>query len=206
MHSVRWPKNNAAASASSALGTLGLYELVAAARKEWFEGWYRSPKLRYDHRFPVVLALGLGRGKVCAKRAISAKRWSVRWKRMGGLLFWDLRMTAFPRGRPMTGHVVTPSCQRSARLKKPRLGAPLVTYQSSAHSAGPRWATECSVEGMESQFCFRMNSLQRTRNHGAVSAQRALSSRASCKLVAAARKWGSVLSRAASSWRDGADR
>jgi len=71
---------------------------------------------------------------------------------------------------------------------------------------GPSVGDGCSVEGMESQFCFRMNSLQRTRNHGAVGAERALSNRASCKLVAAARKWGSVLSQAASSWRDGADR
>jgi hypothetical protein len=82
-----------------------------------------------------------------------------------------------------------PSCQRSARLTRARLGAPLVTYQSSAHSAGLRGPRECSVKRVESQFCFRMNSLRRTRNHAAVSAERAYGSRAPCKLIAAARKW-----------------
>ena len=96
------------------------------------------------------------------------------------------------------GLVVAFSCQRPVHLRESALGAPPVTAQSSAHSAGLSRGRRNTRKKPWSISVVTLNSLRKPRNEATESA--AFRTRAFCGLVAAARRSSSVLSRAGPSW------
>jgi hypothetical protein len=92
-----------------------------------------------------------------------------------------------PTAGPVSGQIVVPSCQRAVHRKRSPGRTP-------AHRAiicslcGPAAGRRNTEWGVVNQFCLTMHSLRGPRNDAAVSAEGAPSTRAFCKLVAAARK------------------
>jgi hypothetical protein len=134
-----------------------------------------------------VLVLDFGAGEVCALSALCAISPPFRVERGWDDCFSSNSGCSSPTAGPVSGQIVVPSCQRAVHRKRSPGRTP-------AHRAiicslcGPAAGRRNTEWGVVNQFCLTMHSLRGPRNDAAVSAEGTLSTRAFCKLVAAARK------------------